>query len=72
MFMSRMKVTDYSALNGRSLLSPLVNTSLNHIHQCYRQRFGIETSYRLKNLCRIRTTTKKRMRGDGGTSTNNR
>ena len=36
-----------------------VRTSLNHIHQCYRQRFGIETSYRLKNLCRIRTTTKK-------------
>ena len=35
-----------------------VNTNLNHIHQCYRQRFGIETSYRLKNLCRIRTTTK--------------
>ena len=36
-----------------------VNTNLNHIHQCYRKRFGIETSYRLKNLCRIRTTTKK-------------
>ncbi len=36
-----------------------VNTNWNHIHQCYRQRFGIETSYRLKNLCRIRTTTKK-------------
>ena len=36
-----------------------VSTSLTHIHQCYRQRFGIETSYRLKNLCRIRTTTKK-------------
>ena len=36
-----------------------MTTSLNHIHQCYRQRFGIETSYRLKNLCRIRTTTKK-------------
>ena len=36
-----------------------VTTSLNHIYQCYRQRFGIETSYRLKNLCRIRTTTKK-------------
>jgi hypothetical protein len=36
-----------------------VTTSLKHIHQCYRQRFGIETSYRLKNLCRIRTTTKK-------------
>lgn len=36
-----------------------VKTSLNHIHQCYRQRFAIETSYRMKNLCRIRTTTKK-------------
>ena len=24
----------------------------------YRKRFGIESSYRLKNLCRIRTTTK--------------
>jgi len=24
----------------------------------YRRRFGIETSYRLKNLCRIKTTTK--------------
>jgi len=33
-------------------------TSLNHIHQDYRKRFGIETSYRLKNVCRIRTTTK--------------
>ena len=31
----------------------------NHIQICYRKRFGIETSYRLKNLCRIRTTTKK-------------
>jgi hypothetical protein len=36
-----------------------VPTNLSHIHQCYRQRFGIESSYRLKNLCRIRTTTKK-------------
>ncbi len=36
-----------------------ITTSLSHIHQCYRQRFGIESSYRLKNLCRIRTTTKK-------------
>ncbi len=36
-----------------------INTNLNHIHQCYRKRFGIETSYRLKNLCRIRTTTNK-------------
>ena len=29
-----------------------------HIRQSYRQRFGIESSYRLKNICRIRTTTK--------------
>ena len=35
-----------------------VDISLNYIYQDYRQRFGIETSYRLKNLCRIRTTTK--------------
>ena len=35
-----------------------VNTRLNYIHQDYRKRFGIETSYRLKNVCRIRTTTK--------------
>ena len=34
-----------------------VSTSLNYIHQEYRQRFGIESSYRLKNICRIRTTT---------------
>lgn len=33
--------------------------SLSYIHQNYRNRFGIESSYRLKNLCRIRTTTKK-------------
>ncbi len=25
----------------------------------YRDRFGIETSYRIKNQCRIRTTTKQ-------------
>ncbi len=36
-----------------------VKTSLSYIRQSYRQRFGIESSYRLKNLCRIRTTTKK-------------
>ena len=35
-----------------------VKTSLAHIRQSYRQRFGIESSYRLKNTCRIRTTTK--------------
>ncbi len=33
--------------------------SLNYIHQDYRKRFGIESSYRLKNLCRIRTNNKK-------------
>ncbi len=31
---------------------------MNYIYQDYRKRFGIETSYRLKNLCRIRTTNK--------------
>ena len=36
-----------------------VKTSLSYLHQYYRQRFGIESSYRLKNICRIRTTTKK-------------
>lgn len=30
-----------------------------YIHQDYRRRFGIESSYRLKNLCRIRTNNKK-------------
>jgi putative transposase len=33
--------------------------SLEDTIKSYRQRFGIESSYRLKNLCRIRTTTKK-------------
>jgi hypothetical protein len=32
--------------------------SLAALHQEYRLRFGIETSYRLKNSCRIRSTTK--------------
>jgi putative transposase len=32
--------------------------ALNQLHQHYKQRFGIETSYRLKNHCRIRTTSK--------------
>jgi hypothetical protein len=36
-----------------------VKTNLSYIHQDYRKRFGIESSYRLKNICRIRTTTKK-------------
>ena len=35
-----------------------VTIGLNYICQDYRQRFGIESSYRLKNICRIRTTTK--------------
>jgi putative transposase len=36
-----------------------VKTSLSYIRESYRQRFGIESSYRLKNVCRIRTTIKK-------------
>jgi hypothetical protein len=36
-----------------------VKIHLFSIHQDYRKRFGIESSYRLKNLCRIPTTTKK-------------
>jgi hypothetical protein len=36
-----------------------IKTNLEHIHKCYRQRFGIESSYRMKNICRIRTTSKK-------------
>ena len=35
-----------------------VRTSLSYLHEEYRQRFGIESSYRLKNICRIKTTTK--------------
>lgn len=35
-----------------------VKTSLDYIHQDYRKRFGIESSYRLKNICRIRTNNK--------------
>ena len=31
----------------------------HQIHRHYRERFGIETSYRIKNHCRIRSTTKK-------------
>lgn len=30
----------------------------HQVHRHYRQRFGIEASYRLKNQCRIRSTTK--------------
>jgi putative transposase len=36
-----------------------VKTSLAYIREDYRKRFGIESSYRLKNLARIKTTTKK-------------
>jgi putative transposase len=35
-----------------------VNVALDQLHHHYKQRFGIETSYRIKNPCRIRTTTK--------------
>ncbi len=36
-----------------------IKTSLAYIRENYRKRFGIESSYRIKNLCRIKTTTKK-------------
>jgi Transposase DDE domain len=32
--------------------------ALHQVHHHYRHRFGIETSYRIKNHCRIRSTTK--------------
>jgi len=35
-----------------------INTNLEYIYQDYRKRFGIETSYRLKNICRIKTNNK--------------
>jgi putative transposase len=35
-----------------------VKKNLDYIYQDYRKRFGIETSYRLKNICRIRTNNK--------------
>ena len=35
-----------------------VTIGLDYVYQDYRKRFGIETSYRLKNICRIRTTSK--------------
>lgn len=35
-----------------------VRTSLAYIYQDYRKRFGIESSYRIKNICRIRTNNK--------------
>jgi putative transposase len=35
-----------------------VKVALHQLHHHYKERFGIETSYRMKNYCRIRTTTK--------------
>ena len=35
-----------------------VNVALSQLPAHYRERFGIESSYRVKNPCRIRTTTK--------------
>ncbi|BAY26504.1 transposase [Calothrix sp. NIES-2100] len=35
-----------------------IQTNLDYIYQDYRKRFGIESSYRLQNLCRIRTNNK--------------
>jgi putative transposase len=36
-----------------------ISLGLRALHQDYRLRFGIESSYRLKNTCRIKTTMKK-------------
>jgi putative transposase len=36
----------------------VTNKHLDYIYEDYRKRFGIETSYRLKNICRIRTNNK--------------
>lgn len=35
-----------------------IKINLDYIYEDYRKRFGIESSYRLKNLCRIRTNNK--------------
>jgi len=35
-----------------------VKVALDQLHHHYKKRFGIGTSYRIKNPCRIRTTTK--------------
>ncbi|MFH7025109.1 MAG: transposase [Heteroscytonema crispum UTEX LB 1556] len=35
-----------------------VKTTFDYIYQDYRKRFGIETSYRLQNICRIKTNNK--------------
>jgi putative transposase len=35
-----------------------VKVALHQLHSHYKDRFGIETSYRLKNHCRIRTSSK--------------
>lgn len=35
-----------------------IKVALHQLHQHYKARFGIETSYRIKNTCRIRTTSK--------------
>ena len=36
-----------------------IKVTPHQLHHHYRERFGIETSYRIKNHCRIRSTTKK-------------
>jgi hypothetical protein len=35
-----------------------IKVALHQLHYHYRQRFGIESTYRMKNQCRIRTTNK--------------
>jgi putative transposase len=47
--------------HGREFLICVVHKvklSLHLIHDDYRLRFGIESSYRMKNQCRIKTTIK--------------
>ncbi|MCG8366118.1 MAG: transposase [Pseudanabaenales cyanobacterium] len=54
----------YKGIRGRHGIQYLiyvvyrVKVALHQVHHHYRDRFGIETSYRIKNQCRIRTTTK--------------
>ncbi len=45
-------------LKNAAYVTYKAKASLSYIHQDYRKRFGIESSYRLKNICRIRTNNK--------------
>jgi putative transposase len=60
----RVVCTDYKGFKGKHGIQYAlyvvhrVTIALHQLHQHYKERFGIETSYRLKNQCRIRTTSK--------------